>query len=144
MPTSCIPPSSFPSHSIRQLKERVTNLRMKHDQIYNLPLQPIEPQVNWSTVIDEKQVPREPSVHQLGTGRTLSISPWRNRLLETFLAAGSCKQHGKVERRWVAGKGADMAGQDQLPLLAAAGLSKEKLWRIRAAVGECTSLAFGG
>ncbi|KAK2533489.1 Ppl [Columba guinea] len=41
--------------SIRQLKERVTNLRMKHDQIYNLPLQPIEPQVNWSTVIDEKQ-----------------------------------------------------------------------------------------
>ena len=62
MPTSCIPPSSFPSRSIRQLKERVANLRVKHDQIYNFPLQRIEPQVNWSTVIEEKQVPRGHSV----------------------------------------------------------------------------------
>lgn len=72
----------------------MANLRVKHDQIYNFPLQHIEPQVNWSTVIEEKQVPRGPQVllpgqqHQLGTGRTLCISPWRNRLLETSLAAG--------------------------------------------------------
>lgn len=58
MRTSCIPPLPFHSHSIRQLKERVANLRVKHEQIYNFPLQPIEPQVNWSTVIEEKQVPR--------------------------------------------------------------------------------------
>lgn len=119
-------------------------MRMKHDQIYNLPLQPIEPQVNWSTVIEEKQVSREPSVHQLETGRTLSISPWRNRLLENFLAAGSCKQHKKEKGCWVAGEGAEMVGQDQLPLLAAAGLSEEKLQMIRGAIGECTSLTFRG
>lgn len=52
------PTSSFPSRSIRQLKERVANLRVKHDQIYNFSLQHIEPQVNWSTVIEEKQVLR--------------------------------------------------------------------------------------
>lgn len=72
MATSCIPPSPFPSRSIRQLKERVANLRVKHDQIYNFPLQHIEPQVNWSTVIEEKQVPKGPpgslpgQWHQLG------------------------------------------------------------------------------
>lgn len=57
---SSIPPSSCLSRSIRQLKERVANLRVKHDQIYNFSQQQIEPQVNWSTVIEEKQVPRGP------------------------------------------------------------------------------------
>lgn len=60
VPTSCMPPSPFPSCSIRQLKERVANLRVKHEQIYNFPLQHIEPQVNWSTVIEEKQVQGPP------------------------------------------------------------------------------------
>lgn len=60
------PTLTFPFRSIRQLKERVANLRVKHDQIYNFPLQHIEPQVNWSTVIEEKQVPRGPPVALLG------------------------------------------------------------------------------
>lgn len=85
----------------------MANLRVKHDQIYNFPLQQhIEPQVNWSTVIEEKQVPRGPPVplpsqhHQLGTGRTSCISPRRNRLLEAFLAAWYWEQHGKEVGSW--------------------------------------------
>ncbi|NXC30738.1 PEPL protein, partial [Campylorhamphus procurvoides] len=50
------PQGDMITEDIRQLKERVINLRAKHDQIYNFPLQHIEPQVNWSTVIEEKQV----------------------------------------------------------------------------------------
>ncbi|NXE08812.1 PEPL protein, partial [Lophotis ruficrista] len=49
------PQGDMITEDIRQLKERVANLRVKHDQIYNFPLQRIEPQVNWSTVIEEKQ-----------------------------------------------------------------------------------------
>uniref|UniRef100_A0A803VTK1 Periplakin n=1 Tax=Ficedula albicollis TaxID=59894 RepID=A0A803VTK1_FICAL len=49
------PQGDMITEDIRQLKERVANLRVKHDQIYNFPLQHIEPQVNWSTVIEEKQ-----------------------------------------------------------------------------------------
>ncbi|NXV38981.1 PEPL protein, partial [Rissa tridactyla] len=50
------PQGDMITEDIRQLKERVANLRVKHDQIYNFPLQQhIEPQVNWSTVIEEKQ-----------------------------------------------------------------------------------------
>ncbi|XP_042293618.1 periplakin [Sceloporus undulatus] len=49
------PQGDMITEDIRQLKERVGNLRVKHDQIYNFTPQEIEPQVNWSTVIDEKQ-----------------------------------------------------------------------------------------
>ncbi|KFP09530.1 Periplakin, partial [Egretta garzetta] len=49
------PQGDMITEDIRQLKERVANLRVKHEQIYNFPLQHIEPQVNWSTVIEEKQ-----------------------------------------------------------------------------------------
>uniref|UniRef100_A0A8C9NGN8 Periplakin n=1 Tax=Serinus canaria TaxID=9135 RepID=A0A8C9NGN8_SERCA len=49
------PQGDMITEDIRQLKERVANLRVKHEQIYNFPPQHIEPQVNWSTVIEEKQ-----------------------------------------------------------------------------------------
>ncbi|NXT26700.1 PEPL protein, partial [Syrrhaptes paradoxus] len=49
------PQGDMITEDIRQLKERVANLRVKHEQIYNFPLQRIEPQVNWTTVIEEKQ-----------------------------------------------------------------------------------------
>ncbi|XP_072838472.2 periplakin [Pogona vitticeps] len=49
------PQGDMITEDIRQLKERVGNLRVKHDQIYNFTPQEIEPQVNWSNVIDEKQ-----------------------------------------------------------------------------------------
>ncbi|KAH0631794.1 hypothetical protein JD844_019609 [Phrynosoma platyrhinos] len=49
------PQGDMITEDIRQLKERVGNLRVKHDQIYNFTPQEVEPQVNWSTVIDEKQ-----------------------------------------------------------------------------------------
>ncbi|KAH1183637.1 periplakin [Mauremys mutica] len=49
------PQGDMITEDIRQLKERVANLRAKHDQIYNFTPQDVEPQVNWSKVIDEKQ-----------------------------------------------------------------------------------------
>ncbi|XP_061456413.1 periplakin isoform X2 [Rhineura floridana] len=49
------PQGEMITEDIRQLKERVGNLRVKHDQIYNFTPQEIEPQVDWSTVIEEKQ-----------------------------------------------------------------------------------------
>ncbi|XP_009993749.1 PREDICTED: periplakin [Chaetura pelagica] len=49
------PQGDMIAEDIRQLKERVANLRVKHQQIYSFPLQHIEPQVNWSTEIEEKQ-----------------------------------------------------------------------------------------
>ncbi|KYO32507.1 periplakin [Alligator mississippiensis] len=49
------PQGDMITEDIRQLKERVANLRLKHNQIYNFTPQEIEPQVNWSEVIDEKQ-----------------------------------------------------------------------------------------
>lgn len=42
--------------SIRQLKERVSRLRGKHKQIYNLAVKDTDPQVNWAAVVDEKLV----------------------------------------------------------------------------------------
>lgn len=42
--------------SIRQLKERVINLRGKHKQIYNLVVKEVDPQVNWAALVDEKLV----------------------------------------------------------------------------------------
>ncbi|KAJ7305720.1 hypothetical protein JRQ81_010086 [Phrynocephalus forsythii] len=50
------PQGDMITEDIRQLKERVGNLRVKHDQIYNFTPQEIEPQVNWAIVIDEKQI----------------------------------------------------------------------------------------
>lgn len=55
-------PSPF---SIRQLKERVTNLRGKHKQIYNLVVKEVDPQVNWEALVEEKLV--RPGL-QLGWG----------------------------------------------------------------------------
>ncbi|XP_062999416.1 periplakin [Elgaria multicarinata webbii] len=49
------PQGDMITEDIRQLKERVGNLRVKHDQIYNFTPQEIEPQVNWLTVMEEKQ-----------------------------------------------------------------------------------------
>ena len=51
--------------SIRQLKERVTNLRGKHKQIYNLVVKEVDPQVNWEALVEEKLV--RPGL-QLGWG----------------------------------------------------------------------------
>ncbi|XP_074866951.1 periplakin [Carettochelys insculpta] len=49
------PQGDMITEDIRQLKERVANLHAKHKQIYNFTPQEVEPQVNWSAVIDEKQ-----------------------------------------------------------------------------------------
>lgn len=100
MPTSCIPPSPLPPRSIRQLKERVANLRVKHDQIYNFPLQHIEPQVNWSTVIEEKQVPgghqcQWPVVPVLPPVLASSTS-WAGTLVAPHGEAGSWETSGQL------------------------------------------------
>lgn len=42
--------------SIRQLKERVTNLRGKHKQIYSLAVKEVDPHVNWAALVEEKLV----------------------------------------------------------------------------------------
>lgn len=42
--------------SIRQLKERVANLRGKHKQIYDLAVKEVNPQVNWAALVEEKLV----------------------------------------------------------------------------------------
>ncbi|KAK9393289.1 periplakin [Crotalus adamanteus] len=49
------PQGDMITEDIRQLKERVNNLREKHDQIYNFTPREIEPEVNWSSTIEEKQ-----------------------------------------------------------------------------------------
>uniref|UniRef100_A0A2I3HAT3 Periplakin n=1 Tax=Nomascus leucogenys TaxID=61853 RepID=A0A2I3HAT3_NOMLE len=46
--------SSLSPISIRQLKERVTNLRGKHRQIYSLAVKEVDPQVNWAALVEEK------------------------------------------------------------------------------------------
>lgn len=79
----------------------MANLRVKHEQIYNFPLQHIEPQVNWSTVIEEKQVPRGSPASLPGQGQQLGRSScsshgetgsWKTR---GQLHAGSSKQQGR-------------------------------------------------
>uniref|UniRef100_A0A8C0DTX1 Periplakin n=1 Tax=Balaenoptera musculus TaxID=9771 RepID=A0A8C0DTX1_BALMU len=40
--------------NICQLKERVTNLRGKHKQVYNLAVKEVDPQVNWEALVEEK------------------------------------------------------------------------------------------
>uniref|UniRef100_A0A8D0GMH1 Periplakin n=1 Tax=Sphenodon punctatus TaxID=8508 RepID=A0A8D0GMH1_SPHPU len=49
------PQGDMITEDIRQLKERVGNLHVKHDQIYNFTPQAATPQVDWSNVINEKQ-----------------------------------------------------------------------------------------
>uniref|UniRef100_A0A667IQ23 Periplakin n=1 Tax=Lynx canadensis TaxID=61383 RepID=A0A667IQ23_LYNCA len=48
------PQGDMIAEDIRQLKERVTNLRGKHKQIYNLVVKEVDPQVNWAALVDEK------------------------------------------------------------------------------------------
>lgn len=91
------PTSSFPSRSIRQLKERVANLRVKHDQIYNFPLQHIEPQVNWCTVIEEKQVLRGTAVLLPGGCAPLGTPGLREERLLGEPGQTSAALHPRVE-----------------------------------------------
>uniref|UniRef100_A0A8C6XBL6 Periplakin n=1 Tax=Naja naja TaxID=35670 RepID=A0A8C6XBL6_NAJNA len=49
------PQGDMITEDIQQLKERVNNLRGKHDQIYNFTPHEVEPKVNWSSTIEEKQ-----------------------------------------------------------------------------------------
>ncbi|XP_015446553.1 periplakin isoform X2 [Pteropus alecto] len=48
------PQGDMIAEDIRQLKERVTNLRGKHKQIYNLAAKEVDPQVNWAALVEEK------------------------------------------------------------------------------------------
>ncbi|XP_054445522.1 periplakin isoform X2 [Pteronotus mesoamericanus] len=48
------PQGDMIAEDIRQLKERVTNLRGKHKQIYNVMVKEVDPQVNWAALVDEK------------------------------------------------------------------------------------------
>ncbi|XP_032699664.1 periplakin [Lontra canadensis] len=48
------PQGDMIAEDIRQLKERVTRLRGKHKQIYNLVVKEVDPQVNWAALVDEK------------------------------------------------------------------------------------------
>lgn len=59
---------AYPTHSIRQLKERVANLRGKHKQMYSLAVKDADPKVNWDALVDEKLV-------RPGAGSSLSTRP---------------------------------------------------------------------
>nr|XP_012599142.1 periplakin isoform X1 [Microcebus murinus] len=48
------PQGDMIAEDIRQLRERVTNLRGKHKQIYNLAVKEVDPQVNWAALVEEK------------------------------------------------------------------------------------------
>ncbi|XP_042554328.1 periplakin isoform X2 [Dipodomys spectabilis] len=48
------PQGDMIAEDIRQLKERVANLRKKHKQIYSLAVKEADPQVNWAALVDEK------------------------------------------------------------------------------------------
>lgn len=48
------PQGDMIAEDIRQLKERVGDLRRKHKQIYNLVGKDVDPQVNWAALVDEK------------------------------------------------------------------------------------------
>ncbi|XP_014444616.1 periplakin [Tupaia chinensis] len=48
------PQGDMIAEDIRQLKERVTNLRGKHRKIYSLAVKEADPQVNWAALVDEK------------------------------------------------------------------------------------------
>ncbi|KAB0394212.1 hypothetical protein E2I00_005051, partial [Balaenoptera physalus] len=48
------PQGDMIAEDICQLKERVTNLRGKHKQVYNLAVKEVDPQVNWEALVEEK------------------------------------------------------------------------------------------
>ncbi|XP_028355872.1 periplakin isoform X1 [Physeter macrocephalus] len=48
------PQGDMIAEDICQLKERVTNLRRKHKQVYNLSVKEVDPQVNWEALVEEK------------------------------------------------------------------------------------------
>ncbi|VTJ62104.1 Hypothetical predicted protein [Marmota monax] len=48
------PQGDMIAEDIRQLKERVANLREKHKQIYNLAVKEVAPEVNWAALVEEK------------------------------------------------------------------------------------------
>uniref|UniRef100_A0A9L0I8J3 Periplakin n=1 Tax=Equus asinus TaxID=9793 RepID=A0A9L0I8J3_EQUAS len=48
------PQGDMITEDIRQLKERVANLRGKHKQIYDLAVKEVNPQVNWAALVEEK------------------------------------------------------------------------------------------
>ncbi|XP_004627850.1 periplakin [Octodon degus] len=48
------PQGDMIAEDIRQLKERVANLRGKHKQVYSLVAKEINPQVNWAALVEEK------------------------------------------------------------------------------------------
>ncbi|XP_077880992.1 periplakin isoform X2 [Ictidomys tridecemlineatus] len=48
------PQGDMIAEDIRQLKERVANLREKHKQIYNLAAKEVAPEVNWAALVEEK------------------------------------------------------------------------------------------
>lgn len=48
------PQGDMIAEDIRQLKERVTNLRGKHKQMYSLAVREADPKVNWDALVDEK------------------------------------------------------------------------------------------
>lgn len=56
MPTWAPTQGSLSPLSIRQLKERVANLRGKHKQVYSLVVKDVSPQVNWAALVEEKLV----------------------------------------------------------------------------------------
>uniref|UniRef100_A0A8C0WDP4 Periplakin n=1 Tax=Castor canadensis TaxID=51338 RepID=A0A8C0WDP4_CASCN len=48
------PQGDMITEDIRQLKERVTNLRAKHKHVYSLEVKEVNPPVNWATLVEEK------------------------------------------------------------------------------------------
>ncbi|KAM6165478.1 periplakin [Erethizon dorsatum] len=48
------PQGDMIAEDIRQLKERVANLRGKHKQVYSLVAKEVSPQVNWAALVEEK------------------------------------------------------------------------------------------
>nr|XP_006984729.1 periplakin [Peromyscus maniculatus bairdii] len=48
------PQGDMIAEDIRQLKERVTNLRGKHKQMYSLAVKEADPKVNWAALVEEK------------------------------------------------------------------------------------------
>ncbi|XP_076998009.1 periplakin [Tamandua tetradactyla] len=48
------PQGDMIAEDIRQLRERVANLRGKHTQIYSLAVKEVDPQVNWAMLVEEK------------------------------------------------------------------------------------------
>lgn len=48
------PQGDMIAEDVRQLKERVSNLRGKHQHVYSLPVKEAEPKVNWAALVEEK------------------------------------------------------------------------------------------